>query len=578
MHQLQPQTRREQRIEEICAGVIRALTGHSGIRYRGRRLHTGRQPLPIHAPHLQADPATDDFSSFRGVADSIALRLQHSDAVLHRTLCPIDPVERLIFELLEQLRTESLAPDNMPGMGHNMRHRFTRWLEGFHQSGLTGSSVGTLLFTVFQICWSRLSGLPVPEHTEGLIESTRAGIAPMLGEDLAALRKHCRSQARYAEHAGAIARLVRQMILDEVAVQHLPMKPGDDEQINSAFKLWLNFESNDSTAQDGLAIGESRAVENANRSYTVFHDKYDRQENARTLVRGELLQEYRDQLDLRVVELGINRPRLVRQLALLLSTPAQKGWSFGEEEGQIDGRRLAQLITSPAERRLFRQAQYKPHTDCVVSFLVDCSGSMKTHAEPVAIMVDVLVRALQQAGAATEVLGFTTGAWNGGRVQRDWQLASSPAKPGRLNEVLHIVFKDADHSWRQARRDLAALLKADLYREGIDGEAVDWACRRMNERPEKRRILMVISDGCPMDSATALANDEFYLANHLLQVVAQHELHGNVEICALGVGLDLSTYYSRSLATGLPQSLNNELFFDIAQLIGGHRQHSKPAR
>ena len=572
MHQLQPQTRRQQRIEEICAGVIRALTGHAGIRYRGQRLHAGHQPLPLHAPHLQADPETDDFSSFRGVADSIALRLQHSDAVLHRTLCPIDPVERMVFELLEQLRTEALTPDHMPGMANNLHHRFTKWLDAFHLSGLTGSSVGILLFTVFQICWSRLTGLPVPEHTEGLIESTRAGIVPMLGADLAALRKHCHNQSEYAGHAGAIARLVRQMIRDGGAVQNLHQKPVEDEQINSAFKLWLNFESKDSEVQAGLAIGDSRSFENANSSYMVFNDKYDRQEKARTLVRGELLREYRDQLDQRIVELGINRPRLARQLALLLSTPAQKGWSFGEEEGQIDGRRLAQLITSPAERRLFRQPQYKPHTDCVVSFLVDCSGSMKTHAEPVAIMVDVLVCALQQAGAATEVLGFTTGAWNGGRVQRDWQHAKSPEKPGRLNEVLHIVFKDADHSWRQARRDLAALLKADLYREGIDGEAVDWACRRLNERPEKRRILMVISDGCPMDSATALANGEFYLANHLLQVVAQHEQQGNVEICALGVGLDLSTYYSRSLVTGLPQSLNNELFFEIARLVGGHRQ------
>jgi cobaltochelatase CobT len=569
----QPKTRQQQKLEEICAGVIRALTGEIDIQYRGLRLHKGRRPLPLYAPHLQLDPETDDFSSFRGAADSIALRLQHSDAALHRSLCPGDPVERLIFELLEQLRTEALVPENMPGMTHNLHHRFTAWLQAFHRSGLTESSSGILLFTVFLICWSRLTGLPVPEDIEGLIEATRAGIVPMLGENLGALRRHYRNQMIYAEHAGAIASLVRQMIRDEEAAQNDKQKPEDDDESRNAFRLLLDFENDDSDALAAAAIGDRKALEDSSHGYIVFSDQYDRQENARSLVRGELLHEYRDRLDQRIVELGINRPRLTRQLALLLGRPERDGWSFGEEEGHIDGRRLAQLISSPAERRLFRRERYKPHTDCLVGFLVDCSGSMKAHAEPVAIMVDVLVRALEQAGAKTEVLGFTTGAWNGGRVQRDWMRAGSPKNPGRLNEVFHMIFKDADHAWRRARRDIAALLKVDLYREGIDGEAVDWACRRMLGRPEKRRILMVISDGCPMDSATTLANDEFYLANHLMEVVARHELRGEVEICALGVGLDLGAYYSRSLATELPQSLNNELFFEIAQLIGGHRRH-----
>lgn len=573
MHDSHPKTRQQQKLEEICAGVIRALTGDVDIQYRGRRLHKGRRLLPLHAPHLQLDPETDDFSSFRGTADSIALRLQHSDADLHRRLCPSDPVERLIFELLEQLRAEALVPDNMPGMTHNLHHRFTAWLHAFHRSGLTESTSGILLFTVFQICWSRLTGLPVPENTEGLIEATRAGIGLSLGSDLAALRRHYRDQRTYAQHAGAIARIVRQMIRDGETTQNGRQKPEDDEESKRAFKLLLNFESEDSDTLPAAAIGDSKTLEDSSHGYAVFSDQYDRQENARLLVRGELLHEYRDRMDRRIIELGINRPRLVRQLALLLARPERDGWSFGEEEGNIDGRRLAQLISSPAERRLFCREQYKPHTDCLVSFLVDCSGSMKAHAESVAIMVDVMVRALEQAGAKTEVLGFTTGAWNGGRVRRDWQRARSPKDPGRLNEVFHMVFKDANHAWRRTRRDIAALLKTDLYREGIDGEAVDWACRRMFGRPEKRRILMVISDGCPMDSATTLANDEFYLANHLMQVVAQHELRGEVKICALGVGLDLSTYYSRSLATELPQSLNNELFLEIAQLISGHRRH-----
>ncbi|MGH8848451.1 MAG: cobaltochelatase CobT-related protein, partial [Polaromonas sp.] len=206
---------------------------------------------------------------------------------------------------------------------------------------------------------------------------------------------------------------------------------------------------------------------------------------------------------------------------------------------------------------------------CQVNFLIDCSGSMRQHIESVAMLVDVFVRALEQAGVASEVLGFTTGAWNGGRAQRDWIHAGRPAHPGRLNEVCHLVFKDAHTPWRRARPDIAALLKADLFREGIDGEAVNWACARMEGHGEGRRLLIVMSDGCPMDGATNQANDANYLDHHLREVVARHEQEGRVEICGVGVGLDLSPYYSHCQALDLSASVTNEVFRDIVAMIAG---------
>jgi len=562
----------QRQVEELCAGVIRAMTGVADIQYRGQRLHQGHRPLPVHAPHLQPDPEQDDFTSFRGTADSIALRLRHSDAEIHRQFCPNEPVERLIFELLEQLRVETLAPGRMPGMTQNLHHRFAAWSHAVHLSGLIESASGILLYTLFQICWSRVNGLPVLEKTEGLIESTRAGIVPLLGNDLAGLRRTCHEQTGYARHARAIAGIVGAMIRSAEQGANDERKRNEPGETKAAFKLLLNFESDETDTIATAPLGASKVLEEATHGYAIFTTRYDHQADARTLVRKELLREYRARIDDRIAEQGINVARLARQLTILLAHPQRDGWSFGEEEGYIDGRRLAQLISSPAERRLFRKEQQKPNADCLVSFLVDCSGSMKAHAEPVTIMIDVLVRALEQAGVATEVLGFTTGAWNGGRAQRDWISERSPKNPGRLNELLYVVFKDAENTWRRTRPDIAALLKADLYREGVDGEAVDWACNRMQGRNEKRRILVVISDGCPMDSATNLANDDFYLANHLKEVVARRELRGDVEICGLGVGLDLSAYYSRSLTTNLPHSLNNELFADIAQMIGGRQR------
>ena len=186
------------------------------------------------------------------------------------------------------------------------------------------------------------------------------------------------------------------------------------------------------------------------------------------------------------------------------------------------------------------------------------------------MFVDVFVRALEQAGVATEVLGFTTGAWNGGLAQRDWLRAGRPQHPGRLNEVCHMVFKDAEARWQRARPDIAALLKGDLFREGIDGEAVAWACRRLAGRGEDRKLLLVISDGSPMDSATNLANDEHYLDHHLRDVVQSVESTRQIEILGVGVGLDLSPYYSRSHVLDLAGSTGNQVFRELIDLIAGH--------
>jgi cobaltochelatase CobT len=208
----------------------------------------------------------------------------------------------------------------------------------------------------------------------------------------------------------------------------------------------------------------------------------------------------------------------------------------------------------------------------VLAFLVDCSGSMKQHIEPLATLLDVFVRALEQAGVTSELLGFGTGAWNGGRARRDWLQAGRPPSPGRLNELSHRVFKDGDTSWRRARPGIAALLKADLFREGVDGEAVDWAVARLQARPEARKLLVVVSDGCPMDSATQLANDAFYLDNHLKQVLQRHERAGRVDIRALGVGLDLSPFYARCQALELGTAPGPAVLRDILQLL------ARPAR
>ena len=564
--------RRQQRVEELCAAVIRALAGERDLHFRGRRLHRGRQRLPMFAPHLHPAVEDDDFASFRGAADALALRLRGSDAGLHARLAPADAAERTVFEMLEQFRVESLAGDELPGVRRNLQHRFDAWSLGFLRSRLTETRHGLLLYATAQACRARVTGQPLADETAERIETPRAALSAAVGPHLAALRSARGDQAAYARHAGAIARWVAQR-LHETGADDGGRPVGDDADEGLSFGLRMTFDDDGDTPQ---AVAE--AVSGARRPlsadappYRVYTTAYDRELRAASLVRAAQLTELRAQLDARLAAQGLNVARLARELKALLDAPQRDDWVGAQEEGLIDGRRLAQLVASPAERRLFRRVLREPVAEAMVAFLIDCSGSMRAHADAVAMLVDVFARALDLAGATSEILGFTTGALNGGRAMREWVRAGRPPRPGRLNEALHLIFKDADTPWRRARRDLAALLEPRLFREGIDGEALAWAAQRLAARPEPRKLLIVVSDGCPMDSATQLANDERFLDRHLQQVAGEIDAGGVVELAAVGVGLDLSPYYRTSRAIDLTDGLRYRQLAEVSGLIRTRR-------
>jgi len=574
MSSVQHQARRQQRIEELCAASIRALSGQADLHFRGQRLHRGRKLLPLFAPHLHPQVDKDDFFTFRGAADGLALRLSCSNADLHQQLMPEEPVPHLVFELLEQIRCESLADTAMPGLAQNLAHSFEQWSLAFVAAGLADTSRGILLFCVTQMCRARVLAAPVPHAVEDLLESTRAGIGPMIGVDMAAMRQKRHDQRAYAEHALNIARWVAEMFeanAEEDENSKALAEDGEDIE-RAAFRLVMQVGKSMPEQMASVVTGRSRVFESSQDRYQVFTRAHDREQPASALARSGELQQLREQLDQHIAAQHIHLPRLVRALHALLARPQREGWDSALEEGLVDGRRLSLLISSPTERRLFRQERQTPLADSVVSILIDCSGSMREHQQAVAVLADTLARALEMAGVSSEVLGFTTGGWNGGRAQRDWQRAGRPAHPGRLNELCHIVFKDARTPWRQSRNAMAALLKSDLFRESIDGEALQWASGRLAQREERRKLMIVISDGCPMDSATSLANDAFYLDNHLQQVVQGLEQQGEIELLALGVGLDLSPYYSRCQALDLSQTVGNSVFAELIALLAGHKR------
>lgn len=567
-----------QKLENWCAASTRALADQAFIQFRGHHLLVNNQVVRLHAPYLRLDFSTHDSRKLRGIADGIALRLRHSNQKLHDSLKPDTDIEHLIFELLEQLRCESLVPKELPGQKSNLATRFLFWATKVAASPLVDNSIGLLLFTVHLVGWSRLHKQPIPKTLEELTEATRWGFNDEIRDHLYCLTKLTNKQAEFAQHALAIAQQVQKMI-DLASPSN-----NDDSELKSTllslnvykqFSLqWLESDSanvsNNSQGTDHMQCpDDSKGMQGllSPSDYRVFSRAYDKEVNATKLVRAAQLQKLRKQLDKCVQDQKVNCHRVARYLKQLGLAPSLAGWSFGEEEGYLDSARLARIITSPQDHRLYRREQVKPLSNCIVSFLIDNSGSMTQHGNAIAAMIDTFVKVLEMAAIKTEVLGFTTNEWNGGIVREQWIAAGKPKQPGRLNSICHTVYKTADTSWRRARPAIAALLRTDLFREGVGGEALQWAVQRIEHRQEHKKIVVLLSDGSPMETATMAANSEHYLDQHLKLVADNIEQRPDIGLCALGVGFNLGNYVKQSLSIDLEEPLTSRDYFAFADLL-----------
>lgn len=560
---------RRRLIERHCAAAIRALSANPEAQYKRQTLFLKGRTLSFHVPHLLADALKDSFSRNRGVADCIALRLIHSDLSLHWSLSPPEPVARLAFDILEQLRCETRLQKNLVGIQRNVDEAFDQWCRQSRGNGLVENELGLLIYSLTWIVRCRLTNRIQDEEVEGLIESVRFRLAPVIGDDLVMLRKCIDDQQEYARHALSIAQAVHEIarsVGGDLIGRHLaalrdrtllpPVDEADDRYVESEIGA-------------GGRMGKGADQEGP---YHVFCTDFDRLAAAKDLYRIEQRRKLRAELDRMIMAQAVNLSRLALRLQRLFAMRRRAGWHDGEEEGYLDGRRLSQLVTKPGYYRIFKQEKQMPHCDTVVSFLIDNSGSMKRQRfQAVAILVDVYCRALELAGVSVEILGFTTAGWAGGESIREWRKSGSPEYPGRLNDRLHIVYKDAETSWRRSRYSISSLMNPVHFKEGLDGEALQWAEHRLLNRVEGRKCLVMISDGAPMESATSNHNDPFYLERHLKQVASRIERAGQIELKAISTALGLDEFFSESISLDLAGTLDHRVFNSLELLFGARQ-------
>ena len=550
----------QKKILDIGVSVARAISGELNLNYRGERLYKGSRPcyhLSAHTNDLtfvSRHELVNSKLSMNGKIDSSALRLLLSDTDLHYSLRPKNEVERLLFDFCEQVRVESQVPAYLKGVTKSIQFNFAYWSDQYHQNGFTESRIGILLFTLMQVIYTRLTGIPVAEPIAETIESTRAGIVPTFGHCLKRLKQHRTDQKSFAHSANELAALAQELIIQEQEGDNSPT-PTVEEDIKILAQLALIVDGDIQDQDvDSDITGSSKVFEQSGANYQIFNSEFDQVVAADKLVRRALLLELRQKLTDDIMARQVNTRRLAAMITSFVATPQRNRRQDHLEEGIVNATTITKLVTSPLDRAVFYQPDIGASHQCAITFLMDCSGSMQKHSHKLSLLVDTILKSVGLANIPFEIIGFTTNNWNGGKVYRQWLKQGQPKHPGRLNEVRHIVFKDFDTHWRRSRLGIASLRKADIFKEGIDGEAVQFASQRLQQHTAQRKVLIVFSDGCPMDTATSTANDQFYLDNHLKQVIERESIKNNIEIHGVGMGVDLSPYYRNNITLDVQES------------------------
>ena len=543
----------------------------------------------------------------RGAADAAALRLRYHDVGMHARAAPVDADARAVFDALETVRIEALGARSMGGVRENLAHLTDARVRGDAIVRARSAEEVPLATAVGLIARQRLTGDAPPASANAGLKLVSPWIEEKAAAELDALALTLDDQA-------AFAKLSRRLLEDlelaaaEEPIEEQPDEGGDDqdsdeggsedsadegdegtpgggdvemrgeetEESSADADSNQEMEAGEEEASAGDDLAESVFASPSRRNwelspetdYKAFTTRFDEIVEAEELCDEEELGRLRAYLDQQMGGLQNVVTRLANRLQRRLLAQQARSWDFDQEEGLLDAGRLARVVISPGHSLSYKVERDTDFKDTVVSLLIDNSGSMRGRPIAIAaICADILTRTLERCGVATEVLGFTTRGWKGGQSREAWLAAGRPANPGRLNDLRHIVYKRADEAYRHSRRHLGLMMREGLLKENIDGEALLWAHNRLIARPEERRILMVISDGAPVDDSTASANGGSYLERHLRQVIEWIERKSPVELIAIGIGHDVTRYYSRAVTIMDADQLAGAMVDQLAQLF-----------
>ncbi len=598
------------RFKDVLGGAARAVSGEQELELAftaDAPAQSGRHlKVPMPARTLPADQVAEA----RGFADGFALRLKHHDVALHARRAPAEAVARAVFDAIEAARVEALGSRGYAGIAANLDHSLDVRLRSDSITRARNAEEVPLSTALALMVRERLTGRAVPDVATPGLALVRDWIEEKGGADLDALGLALDDQAAFAALATKLLEdleLVEGELVpddsedggsDDEGTEEdgeeqgeegdEPGEMGDGEvdargetsDDDSAEGEDEDSASDDFEQGDGEPDGdgeEGMLPVRPNRpfsdlspqfDYKAWTDQFDEVVGAEELCDPEELTRLRSYLDQQLVHLQSVVTKLANRLQRRLMAQQNRSWDFDQEEGLLDAARLARVVVSPGQSLSYKVERDTEFKDTVVTLLIDNSGSMRGRPISIAaISADILARTLERCGVKTEILGFTTRAWKGGQAREAWLAAGRPPQPGRLNDLRHIVYKQADEPYRRARPNLGLMMREGLLKENIDGEALLWAHNRLIGRPEERKLLMVISDGAPVDDSTLSVNSGSYLERHLRQVIGWIEGRSPVELSAIGIGHDVTRYYQRAVTIMDAEQLGGTLIEQLAALF-----------
>nr|WP_027031306.1 cobaltochelatase subunit CobT [Mesorhizobium loti] len=559
-------------------------------------------------PELPKKASKTDIAITRGLGDSMALKRACHDVRIHTKLAPEGKAARAIYDAVEQARVEAIGSRAMQGVADNIGSMLEDKYAKANLVDVKDKADAPIEEALALMVREKLTGRPVPKSGERLVELWRPWVEEKAKADLDGLSAKLGDQQ-------AFARVVREMLASMEMAEELgddqetedsednddnqpqgeeqseeggeedsgsEQSQSEDAEASADDEQSSETEASDATADDlsddddadAETPGEARRNDNPFTNlpkeidYKVYTTAFDETVGAEELCEEEELDRLRAFLDKQLANLSGVVGRLANRLQRRLMAQQNRSWDFDLEEGYLDPARLVRVVIDPMQPLSFKQERDTKFRDTVVTLVLDNSGSMRGRPITVAATcADILARTLERCGVSVEILGFTTRAWKGGQAREKWLKDGKPPNPGRLNDLRHIIYKSADHPWRRARRNLGLMMREGLLKENIDGEALLWAHNRLIARPEQRKILMMISDGAPVDDSTLSVNPGNYLERHLRAVIELIETRSPVELLAIGIGHDVTRYYRRAVTIVDAEELAGAMTEQLASLF-----------